>query len=489
MNVSPFQIVFALAVIYFVLKIFEPSGFDEQNNDGPYLEGSRVADYPKGVNITELLTNISHLRDNLARQKGDVQAGLPYLDSNQYLSVLSTYASLVTVNRALVITGSRGAGKSEGILKMIPAWKRNNHIVLDFNFNHVGTVTNSLAQEIGSLFPEMSETVQECYHKSMVTECGVSSEFKLQAGQYGSFSIPVKHGDYKWILLLLLAVVFMQVPAAGLLGSIWGYFNSTVRWIFIIFTVIAFIAIVLYFLLSQWIWIDALQELVKESGLRALTCACKVISKCFPNHQPILIVRHYPWNNESNTLFRILRDGMGTYPMIIEASDFRWETTSAVMSSKEYFIRFHLEDMSFEEGKNQLVDKYHVWSLAEYEKVYNTTGGHMASLRLLYDYHKLLNMSLDKAISELNEQAFNRIVDAFNEINRTKDILGIMNVMINKGYAEMMQIELAFNETGSLMTDIMTLLDKNIFFVKAAGGKLYLQNKLVEWGIKQALNI
>ena len=244
--------------------------------------------------------------------------------------------------------------------------------------------------------------------------------------------------------------------------------------------VMILILLILYLILSQYVWIDALENFIFENGLSALTCTCNVISKCIPNRRPILIIRHYVWDNSTKWLFQRLRDGIGTYPMIIEATDFRWELISAVIESKEYFIPYHLEDMTFEEGKMQLVDRYHIWSMAEYDKVYNTTGGHIGSLRLLFDYHKVLNMTLDEAISHMKERAYNQIVVALNGLNRADELL---RMLVNMGSFEMIK----FMEDPELLPEVVTLSNMNIIFVKGAGGKVFPQNELMKWGILKIL--
>ena len=185
----PLAILVGLLIAFFSLKLLEV----EPPENEIYDEKASTI-HPPSVNVMELLQNTSSIHKYIANEKGDVKAGFPFLDSQGYLSILSSYASLTKLNRALVVTGSKGAGKSEGILKMIPAWKELKHIVLDYNFDHIGRVSVPLAKEIKSAFQGMNSTVSECYHTSMTSECGVLTSLSLKAGEY-SISIPFKQGD------------------------------------------------------------------------------------------------------------------------------------------------------------------------------------------------------------------------------------------------------------------------------------------------------
>ena len=476
---TPVKILISLGIICLALWV-PPStkNFDEISP----LEG--LTNRPQSVNVTKLLLDISSLYESTVRVYGHTKAGFPFLDSQQYLSTLSTYASLTRVNRALVVTGSRGSGKSEGILKMIPAWIKLNHIVLNYDYDHIGTVENALAKQIADVFLKVNSTVLECYHTNMIPECGVRASLRLKAGDY-SISIPFKQGDPKWILLLIAAIVIASAPFKSvLLTAVWGFLHPTLKWIIIGIAVIMVILLVLYFMLSYWVWIDALEELIADHTLRALICICNVISKCIPDQQPILIIRHYLTNvNATNSLFKMLRDGIGQFPIIVEASDFRWEGTPSVIKSREVFINFHLGHMTYEEGKAQLVHKHKIWSMPEYDAVYGAVGGHMASLRLLFDYHKVLNMTLNQAIAKMTESAYSRVVDALSKMMNPEVILLILSKLETEGVFEMVHL----GSKASLWEDIETLSDMNILFITAPGGKLYPQTDIIRWGMKEVV--
>lgn len=476
---SPFKITIGLGAIYLIVRHWEPPSV---KNFSEVLELDYIASRPQSVNVTELLHNISSIYESMVHIHGHAKAGLPFLDSQNYLNTLSTYASLSKVNRALIVTGARGSGKSEGILKMIPAWRKVHHIVLDFDFDYIGTVETALAKQISDAFLDVNSTVFECYHASMISECGVHTTLHLKAGA-SSISIPFKRGDPKWILLLVGAIIITTAPFQSVWLAAVLAIHPILKWIVIGVVVILFFLLVAYFMWS-WVWIDALEEFIVEHKLRGLICACSVISKCIPCKQPILIVRHYPTDiNSTMALFELLRKGIGLFPIIVEAPDFRWKLTPSVIKSSESFINFHLEHMTFEEGKAQLVDKHSIWTMFEYEKVYDAVGGHMASLRLLFDYHKVLNMTLDKAIARMREDAYNKVVAALREVQDPKTMLHVMYELAAGGFCSFEMIRLGNNET--LIGDLETLSDLNIVFIESPGGKVYAQTELMKWGMKE----
>ena len=486
MAITPLKVLVCLAIAYLAVWILELQVLDNYDPEQKLLlEG--LTSHPPPVNTTKLLQHISSVHKSIAHEHGHAKAGFPFLDSQHYLSTLSTYASLTKVKRVLVVIGPKGSGKSEGILKMIPVWTKLGHIVLDYNFDHIGEVENILAKKTADAFKRMNSTVLECYHANMVPECGVRTTIRLKAGEYFNISIPTKQGDPKWILLLIgVVVIAIATLKPAWLTIAWGIFTPKLSKWLIIPAVFVFILVTLalgYVLSSYWLWIDALEDFIVNENLRALTCTCSVISKCIPDQQPILIARHYDGVNTTNALFRILKRGMGTFPVIVEASDFRWGLSPAVVQSREYFIQYYLRDMSFEEGKAQLVDQYNIWSLTEYEKVYQSVGGHMGSLRLLFDYHKVMDMTLDEATSHMKEIAYNQIVNVLTAVKQPDTVLSMIQTIVLDGVLEVITV----GNDPEILADIQILSDTNIIFVTAAGGKMYPQNELMKWGMKQVL--
>ena len=67
------------------------------------------------------------------------------------------------------------------------------------------------------------------------------------------------------------------------------------------------------------------------------------------------------------------------YPSILETSDFTWYDESPVVKSSLSFQAHLLEEMTFDEGKKELVDKYKVWNLTEFATIYEALGGHRGS--------------------------------------------------------------------------------------------------------------
>lgn len=178
---TPSKIIAALAIAYLAVRTLDllvPNDHDPEEK----LLLEDLVSHPPPVNTTELLQHISSVHIATAHEHGHTKVGLPFLDSQRYLSTLSTYASLTRINRALVVTGSKGSGKSEGILKMIPVWTKLGHIVLDYNFDHIGQVETILAKKTADALKRMNSTVLECYHANVVPECGVRLAIQLKAG-------------------------------------------------------------------------------------------------------------------------------------------------------------------------------------------------------------------------------------------------------------------------------------------------------------------
>lgn len=217
------------------------------------------------------------------------KAGLSYSSRSNYLSALSDYATSGRPAKqklliSLVVTGTGVVESQEVcITEMIPVWEKRNYAVFDYNLKQVGSVNFILARTfVKNLQTEDSE-VRNCYCFKIVRECGSSNGLEI---------------------LVFCKTIFSTTFL--ILGSITSplLFKSK-SWIVII------IAISTSFFIAL---IGSIEESVKEKGLSALICSLTVLTKCTPSKQPILIIRHYNHDAETESVFDLVVKAVGQFP-------------------------------------------------------------------------------------------------------------------------------------------------------------------------------
>ena len=63
-----------------------------------------------------------------------------------------------------------------------------------------------------------------------------------------------------------------------------------------------------------------------------------------------------------------------TFPIIIETSDFLWFKVPGVRKSRSSYMPCVIQEMSFEEGKHELVTCLKIITLEDYTKIYDVIG-------------------------------------------------------------------------------------------------------------------
>ena len=113
-----------------------------------------------------------------------------------------------------------------------------------------------------------------------------------------------------------------------------------------------------------------------------------------------------------------MKEGNLDFPVILETLDFQCFNHSAVRKSSSSFQKYYVDEMSFVEGRAELIDKLKMWDVHNFTKVYNTVGGHMGSLYDLwhcirYDTH---NLSLDDHLQHLKQNLYVHLMQCMSEI-------------------------------------------------------------------------
>lgn len=126
--------------------------------------------------------------------------------------------------------------------------------------------------------------------------------------------------------------------------------------------------------------LEPLHGSISDGNWETLACVCNGIATLKPENRPILIVREFANLEEQSRLdllrsFEQSKEGQRLFPAILETSDYMWLEDSPVRKSSDSFKEFHLEEMSYGEGKTELVDKYKIWNHNEFTAIYELSPG------------------------------------------------------------------------------------------------------------------
>ena len=97
--------------------------------------------------------------------------------------------------------------------------------------------------------------------------------------------------------------------------------------------------------------------------------------------------------------------GYMLFPVILETSDNLWCKVPAVKKSRASFEPYYVEDMTFEEGRYELVERMQIWSQEEYKLIYAEIGGHGESYQTLWRLVKYNGYPLEKSLNKMKKMA------------------------------------------------------------------------------------
>lgn len=400
---------------------------------------------------------------------------LPFINSHDYLDSLAQRASLCEIRSAIVVVGPKSSGKSEGFKQVIPKWKESGHTVLDIDLK--GKESNvsspdimwSVAREIVTTFYSLDYQAQQCLFDTLSYKC-VNGTLR---GPWWSFLSALD--NHRGVTYTVLTGIITSV-----LAFIRDWLSGNLKRAFLLLAMLLLLLILLGYFINWYsvaeIVIHPVQESISSGDWYALSCSANAISKCAPEHRPILIVRELTnLNSESlNAFLRSLeqmKQGDIHYPVFAESSDFLWAHKSPVIKSSDSFIMYHIHEMTREEGLSELVHRLNIWTEEEYDEIYGAIGGHLGSYRLLYDYNKIQKYSLNESIGRLKGRAYDQVLATTGEGNRTA-IENWIQSLKRKNYKM---------TVAEIPEDIWVLFESNVLFRDSK--YVYPQNKLMEHAI------
>ena len=170
---------------------------------------------------------------------------------------------------------------------------------------------------------------------------------------------------------------------------------------------------------------QSLNQTIASGDWDTLRCSYNGIAKCLPNKEPILIVREFLNFEEKSRLelFQSLegmKEGKFKFPMILETSDFLWVLHQSVIKLSHSFCSYTMKEMTRDEGREELVNKYKMWTQEEFDKVFEALGGHTGSYQMLRSAMMLNNLNLDEGIQRVKDMSYNHLFICMRGIDDTE---------------------------------------------------------------------
>lgn len=196
-----------------------------------------------------------------------------------------------------------------------------------------------------------------------------------------------------WQLLLDQTILMIKqsisvVPSvSSLVLAAWSYRYSARRHIYslilLLFAVTVIITSIIHSIPIYRVMysVTTVREKIEQSDWFNMFCCLRTITHC--SHKgPILIIRDVT-NFQPETLRYLLSSLHSlkeetnsdetksiTFPVILETLGSFMDSNTAA------FERFSLQEMSYEEGKQELVTKYHIFNTSLYDTMYSSFRGH-----------------------------------------------------------------------------------------------------------------
>ena len=112
-----------------------------------------------------------------------------------------------------------------------------------------------------------------------------------------------------------------------------------------------------------------------------------------------------------------LKEGQFKFPVILETSDFFWVHDQSVMKSSLSFRSYFMKEMTHDEGREEMVNKYKMWTQQEFDKVFEAVGSHTGSYQLLWSVMKGRKLNLDESIQYVKEKSYDHLFVCIRGMN------------------------------------------------------------------------
>ena len=428
--------------------------------------------------IGELITDVRSLLLGLPNT-------IPFFNSKSYLHTLTSYVNRDEIRQVMIIVGPKDSGKSEGISQLKSYWQKEGHMLIDVNLKGESyNVNTKMAMTLVS--KEVMNHLQNSENHS-----NLLSLYNNASLQCLDHYVPgLLEQLIRWMASNVSNV--MSLVAGTITFLFFGRFFANVQRLYRHFklTIWTFLIIMLCLIgtlfIIAFIWsnidpnyvqaaIQPVDVLLRNGNWKQLMCFLNYVAQ---HHiRPILIIREVI-NLDGATMYECFKamertkEGGIQFPIIFETSDNLWYQVPAMKKSRMSFHPYYIKEMSFEEGKVELVERLQIWSLDEYENIYDKIGGHCGSYSLLWLYAKLGGDTIEEGLKIMQKREMIHLHDCL--IQGGKENLSISDIIATLQALKLNNFMLTALDINPTVT---YLIDCNILFYD--GVNIFPQKRLL----------
>lgn len=326
-----------------------------------------------------------------------------------YLSFVGSYACDLPKKNPLFIWGPPGSGKKAGLQQLTNQWRKQGRVVVNVDMSDFDGDLKELNELI-------DVAVAEAFSKKQIPrkviaaldQCIVTEEEEIGDGGLGGQFVKYIRRLTKPVLDLLIGPFKSFLPTFVVniieesvedeyedrLDNLGDYMES-------------------FFKKKK----EALEEINFKDFFRAI----RIISRIEPSYAPIIIFSELNGmeilgDEEGkafvNHLIRLLHEfeqNENNIPIIISSTNTLWLTNAGV--DDKLFQRYEMFPLSSDHLNELFVKKMQIWKEEEIQQILQSIGGRPKDIKEVYRLNKLNNMSLDSALSQIQERACTMILD------------------------------------------------------------------------------
>ena len=323
------------------------------------------------------------------------------LNHKNYLKVLDKYVAEFPKRNVLMIYGAKSIGKSRQIMGKVEEWSREKRLVVDISLKGQQISSEELLKSFIREYIRGKIKIDEAddFNKVMINAMVLFFQYSNSSSAcVNSFKAAVESQSPSKNLsdndhtICLAEYDLLNVAVNNIMNEL----NKQE----------------MKFNISKKILLF-LEILEKEASMgNAPILSIREIQKLVDDSMTIM-------NNPQEiqdifhtlfTYFEQYKEGQRNISVIIESTEYLWNDLQRyVTSSPQSFKTYEVLPWSQEEGYQELVHKYKIFTEEEYEKVWSTVGGHAGEL---FDLHSNLRagFTLSEAIQLKKESMTNMLI-------------------------------------------------------------------------------
>ncbi|RDD42159.1 hypothetical protein TrispH2_006436 [Trichoplax sp. H2] len=397
-----FHVLISVCIVVLPIVTWESLNTDEQNRPNFMNQESQVA--------TEILRHYcihknllpTIVRNIKSNYNSNHPKSLPYLDSHHYLNRLMYYTSCsIPASTVLLAWGPKSSGKSLGIDLIGDYWAKHSRLVVKVELTQLHRHDDHHQQQYPLAIMRYTILGHGQYQALTLQEM---KEIDQAYRHYRRILKNFHHQDwynFSWLSYLISDITFTLNRR---LYNIKSYLKARLG--------------------------DGLLQPLTTQSVHTLTLLrilLNSITTVRPEISPVLIVDlqaldyqiDQRWRQDFHSLMNKNYLGQNNFvPVIVEVSFHFWASERHHLHSIESVASLLLDEMEVENARQDVVYNYKLWNEGEFERIWDTIGGHAGSwIALFSKYQQLktnhdINTALQLAIDEISWDACMQLMSA-----------------------------------------------------------------------------